>query len=147
VLAAGPARAILANYEDWWWNPQQSGHGLNVGQQADVLFISWFTYDESGAGMWLVLSGTLNGNSVTGDWIRTTGPMLGTAFDPTQVHRHVVGTGTITFSSLHDATLQWTVNGKSGTVPLVRQSWAVTPPLAGQHLGRMRLEVRVCPGA
>jgi hypothetical protein len=68
MLVAAPARSILANYEDWWWSPDQSGHGLNVGQQADVLFVSWFTYDEAGAGMWLTLSGTLdgvNGNAIT----------------------------------------------------------------------------------
>lgn len=75
--------ARIANYQDWWWNDQQSGQGLNIGQQNDVLFVSWFTYDEAGAGMWLVMSATLVGNSVTGEWIRTTGPALGTPFDCT----------------------------------------------------------------
>ena len=49
----GVASAVTANYEDWWWNDQQSGHGLNIGQQNDILFVSWFTYDGTGAGMWL----------------------------------------------------------------------------------------------
>jgi hypothetical protein len=132
-----------ANYEDWWWNDQQSGHGLNIGQQNDVLFVSWFTYDETGAGMWLTMSATLTGTRASGDWIRTTGPALGTPFDPSKVTRTVVGTGTLTFGSLHDATLEWTVNGKSGSVVLTRMSWASRPP-AGAQDGRIFVSFAGC---
>jgi hypothetical protein len=31
-LAAGLSHATN-NYQDWWWNPAQSGMGLNVVQQ------------------------------------------------------------------------------------------------------------------
>jgi hypothetical protein len=103
ALLAPAANATTANYEDWWWNDQQSGHGLNIGQQNDVLFVSWFTYDEAGAGMWLTMSATLAGTRASGQWVRTTGPALGTPFDPAKVTRTVVGTGTLTFGSLHDA--------------------------------------------
>jgi hypothetical protein len=145
VTSAGPALAATANYQDWWWNDQQSGHGLNIGQQNDVLFVSWFTYDEAGAGMWLTMTATLDGTRATGDWIRTTGPALGTPFDPTRVVRTVVGTGTLTFGSLHDATLDWTVNGKSGSVTLTRMSWASRTP-AGAHAGRIYQSVSGCNG-
>jgi hypothetical protein len=139
------ACAITANYQDWWWNDQQSGHGLNIGQQNDILFVSWFTYDETGAGMWLVMSANLVGTRATGDWYRTTGPALGTPFDPAKVVRTVVGTGTLTFGSLHDATLDWTVNGKSGSVVLTRQSWATRAP-TGMQAGRMYATVAGCNG-
>lgn len=148
VLALGmPARvqALTANYADWWWNDQQSGHGLNIGQQNDVLFVSWFTYDETGGGMWLTMSATLAGTRATGDWVRTTGPALGTPFDPAKVTRTVVGTGTLTFGSLHDATLDWTVNGKSGSVTLTRMTWATRLPNAAQA-GRIYLNVAGCAG-
>jgi hypothetical protein len=101
---ATPLLATVANYSDWWWNDQQSGHGLNIGQQNDVLFVSWFMYDETGAGMWLTMTATLVGNVATGNWVRTTGPQLGTTFDPALVIRTTVGTGTLTFASLHEAT-------------------------------------------
>jgi len=142
---AAPAGATTANYEDWWWNDQQSGHGLNIGQQNDVLFVSWFTYDEAGAGMWLTMTATLTGTRATGDWIRTTGPALGTPFDPSKVVRTVVGSGTLTFGSLHDATLDWTVNGKSGSVLLARMSWASRPP-SGAQGGRIYVAVTGCAG-
>ncbi|MEO8676109.1 MAG: hypothetical protein ABI569_11045 [Casimicrobiaceae bacterium] len=122
MCSAWPCAA--QSYQDWWWNPDQSGHGLNIGQQDNILFVSWFTYDEQGQGMWLVTSGTLSGKTLTGNWSRTTGPKLGTPFDPLQVTTSTVGTVTITFADLHRAKMDWTVNAKSGTVDLVRQTWS-----------------------
>lgn len=144
--AAIQAAATIANYSDWWWNEQQSGHGLNIGQQGNVLFVSWFTYDETGAGMWLTMTAPLNGSTASGDWIRSTGPALGTTFDPSRVARNSVGSGTLTFSSLHNASLVWTVSGRTGTVALSRLTWASALPAGGVHSGRMRLEVKVCEG-
>ena len=147
VLLSGPLHATIANYQDWWWNERESGQGLNIGQQNDILFVSWFTYDENGNGMWLTMAATLVGNVATGNWIRTTGPALGTAFDPDRVARTSVGTGTLTFSGLHAASLAWTVNNKVGTLALTRLSWASTLPTPlGEHQGRMRLDIQVCPG-
>lgn len=42
----------------WWRSPanSESGWGLNLIQQGDVLFATWFTYDTDGRGMWLVAS-------------------------------------------------------------------------------------------
>ncbi len=134
LLLAFAVDCAAANYTDWWWNPDQSGHGLNIGQQGNIVFLSWFTYDETGNGMWLTMAGALAGNVVQGGFIRTTGPHLGDAFDPAKVTRDTVGTGKVTFSSLHDATLDWTVNGRSGSVHLVRQSWANSDP-SGYYVG------------
>ena len=36
---AGPT----ADYSDLWWNPNESGWGLNIAHQGDILFTSWFT--------------------------------------------------------------------------------------------------------
>ncbi len=133
-LLACALDCAAANYTDWWWNPDQSGHGLNVGQQGSTVFLSWFTYDEAGKGMWVVLSGVLDGNVVTGDFYRTTGPRLGDAFDPAAVVATKVGTGRMTFASLHSATFDWTVNGKSGSVALVRESYGQFDP-TGSYVG------------
>lgn len=131
LLASLPAHA--ENYTDWWWNPDQSGQGINVGQEGGLIFVSWFTYDETGAGMWLVMGGPLTGNSLTSPLYRTTGPKLGTPFDPTQVVETQVGEGTLTFADNFDATFNWTVDSKSGSLALVRESFGA-PPLAGRFL-------------
>jgi hypothetical protein len=119
-----PSRA--ANYTDWWWGGlARDGEGVNVGQQADTVFVSWFTYDEQGNGMWVVFSGPLDGTGkiVNGLVYRTTGPALGTTYDPAKVNRMKVGNATLTFSDMHHATLDWSVNGKSGSLALVRETY------------------------
>ncbi len=132
-LTVGPLWAAT-NYQDWWWNSAQSGQGVNIGQQGNTLFASWFTYDQTGAGMFLILAGPLLNNKVTGDLIRTVGPALGTPFNPDLVVRTVVGSATLTFSDANNATLQYTVNGVSGTLTLTRFTFAPLNP-AGTYLG------------
>jgi hypothetical protein len=135
LLVGAPARA--ANYTDWWWGGSAlTGQGLNVGQHGSMIFASWFAYDESGRGMWVVFSGPLNaaGNSVTGTLYRTTGPALGSTFDPAGVVATAVGTGTLNFADMHHATFSWTVDGKAGTLDLVRQSYGAIA-IAGRYEG------------
>ncbi len=122
-----PAQA--ANYADWWWGgPAQSGQGINVGQQANLVFASWFSYDEQGKGMWLVFSGPLDGSGklVEGTLYRTTGPALGTTFDATKVAATPVGNGTLTFDDMHHATFAWSVDGMNGSMALVRQTYGAS---------------------
>ena len=135
LLIGAPARA--ENYTDWWWGGSaQSGQGVNVGQHGGMIFASWFTYDESGAGMWVVFSGPLeaSGTAVSGTLYRTTGPALGSAFDPAKVVAAPVGTGKLTFADMHNASFDWSVDGKSGTLALVRQSYGATS-IAGNYEG------------
>ena len=60
-----------------WWNPNESGWGLNLNQQGSLMFATLFTYDASRAPLWLVMSGgalQADGVTFTGDLYRTTGP-------------------------------------------------------------------------
>lgn len=135
LLVVPTARA--GNYTDWWWGGSaQSGQGVNVGQHGDMIFASWFTYDESGSGMWVVMSGPLDatGSVVSGVFYRTTGPALGADFDPAKVVAVPVGTGTLTFADMHHATFDWNVDGKSGTLALMRQSYGATA-IVGHYEG------------
>lgn len=132
LVLAGKVEA--ADYQDWWWNSDESGRGLNISQQGNTIFAAWFTYDESGEGIWVTLTGQLSSNTVTADLIRATGPRLGERFDPTAVIRVVVGQGTLTFSDLHHASFNYTLNGISGSIPLQRFSFAPLP-IEGAYLG------------
>lgn len=135
IFIASPVLASTINYQDWWWNPSQSGRGVNIGQQGNTLFASWFDYDPAtGAGMFLTVAGNILNNKVTGDLIRTTGPALGTPFNPALVTRTVVGQATLTFSDANTGTLQYTVNSISGTVALSRFTFASLNP-AGEYIG------------
>src|SRR3990167_7926115 len=73
-LLAAPAFA--ANYQDLWWNPAESGWGINITHQGDTMFATWFIYDAAGKPLWLVMSnGVKSGSgSFSGDLYRTSGP-------------------------------------------------------------------------
>jgi hypothetical protein len=118
--------ALATNYQDlWWcWPPgSESGWGVNLTHQGDVIFATWFTYDVDGSPMWL--SGTANRTApgaYAGTLLRTTGPAFSAVpFDPAQVTRTQVGTMTLTFAHGNRATFAYTVNGVSQSKTITRQ--------------------------
>ena len=50
------SRAALTNYQDMWWNPAESGWGVNIVHQNSTLFATLMTYDLAGDDLWLVMS-------------------------------------------------------------------------------------------
>ena len=48
------ATAFSTDATDLWWNPNESGWGINFNHQGDILFGTLFTYDSSGRDYWLV---------------------------------------------------------------------------------------------
>jgi hypothetical protein len=123
LFISGSAHAIN-NYQDWWWNPAQSGMGLNVGQQNDTIFVAWFNYGDDTKASFLTMGGVLNGNTLSGTLYRGTGPVPGPNYNPAQVKQTAVGTATITFNSNNDATLTYSYDNKGGTMALQRFSFA-----------------------
>ncbi|MFZ3322000.1 MAG: hypothetical protein WA190_06475 [Usitatibacter sp.] len=111
------------NYQGLWWNANESGWGVNLTHQADTLFATWFTYDASGKGLWLVMS---NGaktapGSYTGALYRTTGPAYNVPFNSSPVVPTQVGTATFTFSDPGNGTFTYSVNGTSQSKSITRQ--------------------------
>ena len=122
-LASGVSHATN-NYQDWWWNPAQSGMGLNIGQQNDTIFVAWFNYGDDTKASFLTMGGVLNGNTLTGPLLRNTGPVPGPNYNPALVKQTAVGTATITFNSNTDATLTYSYDNKGGSMSLQRFSFA-----------------------
>ncbi|HYC38446.1 MAG TPA: choice-of-anchor D domain-containing protein [Usitatibacter sp.] len=114
-------------FQDLWWrSPANSepGWGVNITHQGDILFVTWFTYDSTGRGMWLVMSDArrTTGNTFAGDIFRTTGPVFSTAtWNNSAVGVTSVGTGTLAFTDMSNGTFSYTVNGVSQTKPITRQ--------------------------
>jgi hypothetical protein len=104
------------NYTALWWNPEESGWGINLNHQGDVVFATLFTYDSAGAPMWLVMSAGLeqaDGRTFTGDLYRTTGPAFNAnPFTPiTSANLTRVGAMSVTFTGAASATLTYSVDG------------------------------------
>ena len=116
ALIALSIPANAANYTALWWNPAESGWGINVNHQGDIVFATLFTYAANGTPMWLVMSnGARQGSSdaFAGDLYRTTGPVFNaepfTPLNPANVVR--VGSMTVSFSGDNAATLAYDVDG------------------------------------
>jgi hypothetical protein len=123
------------NYQGLWWNSpagSESGWGINFAHQGDVIFASWFTYDLSGKGWWLVMTApNTSGNTFSGSLLSVTGPAFDAVpFDPNQVAGTVVGTGTLNFTDANNGTFAYTVNGISQTKNITREIFGPLPTCA-----------------
>lgn len=126
------SRAGLTNYQDLWWNPAESGWGLNITHQDNTLFATLFTYDVTGKGVWLVMSAGLRqpDGSYSGDLYVTSGPpfnaMPFSPIGPANVNK--VGTMQVRFSDGNNGTLIYSINGTSVTKQITRQVFSSPVP-------------------
>lgn len=170
-FAALPARAAT-NYQDMWWVPSESGWGVNVAQQGNTMFATWFIYGATRQPLWLVMSNAQRsgtaGNTFTGALFQTVGTPFSqlpfaplTAGDVTQV-----GTATFTFTDAKSGTLSYTVNGAQVVKQITRQplenvslagtygggifrsaSGCTTPALNGTSSGTSLIQIAHTAGA
>jgi hypothetical protein len=130
---------------DLWWIPTESGWGVNVIEEGDVLFTTFFIYDASGRSKWYSTSLVYSGNSpnldgsgrYTGTLYESTGPWFGAAtFDPAAVSYRSVGSATLEVIGNRTGWLDFTVNGVSGRKVLDRYTFRVNDP-SGEYNGFM----------
>jgi hypothetical protein len=115
---------VAVDYTDLWWNSSESGWGMVITQQYGVMFLAWYVYDGSGNPVWYVAPDcVVSGSSCSGTAYSTTGPPLGPSFDPNAVHATPVGTISIGFSDANNASINYTINGVSGTKNITRQTF------------------------
>jgi len=124
-----PARAT--NYQDLWWNApagSESGWGMNLTHEGDIIFATWFTYDMSGSPLWLVATMPVDPTGrYAGTLYRLTGPPYSASpFDPTAVKVFAVGDARLTFASGISAQFEYTVDGLSQTKTITRE--VLRPP-------------------
>jgi len=115
-------RSTATNYQDLWWNPSESGWGVNVTHQGDIIFATLFDYDLTGQGTWYVLANApkTSAGVYSGDLFRVTGPVFN-ANPWTATTALKVGTMTFQFTSGNAGTLTYTVNGITVTKPIQRE--------------------------
>ena len=94
--------ALATNYQDIWWAyppGSESGWGVNLTHQGDIIYATWFTYNFDGSPLWLsVAAAKMSTGVYAGTLNRTTGPAFNAApFDPAAVSVNAVGTAKFTF--------------------------------------------------
>ena len=109
--------------DGWWFNPDESGRGVNIEMQDDTMFVALFHYADSGDQSWWITSGQYDDDlrRFQSDFIATedgqcpgctwVGPDILTLPDPSV---------TIDFTSPITATMTWA----GGTTSLSRQYFA-----------------------
>jgi serine protease len=121
--AAQGNAATATNYQDLWWNPSESGWGVNLTQQGDVIFITWFTYDANGQPLWL--SGTArrtDAQTYAGALVHTTGSSFDAVpYRTSDLTVGTVGTFTLTFADGNHAAFAYSYAGVSQTKQITRQ--------------------------
>ena len=108
-----------------WWNPNESGWGINFTQRSNNIFAAWYTYDVAGSARWYVASNCSmpsGSTSCSGSLYQVQGPIFfGVPFDPSKEVVTTVGSISVAFSGNSNATMSYTVNGFSRTVAIQRQ--------------------------
>jgi hypothetical protein len=124
-------QAGSTSYQGLWLKSplDESGWGVNLTHQGNILVATWFTYDSDGSGMWLVMSNgsqTSAGN-FSGTLYRTTGPPFNaTPFTPIVFPNNYTTVGTLSFSftDANNGTMTYTVNGITQSKPIGRLIYA-----------------------
>lgn len=150
LAAAVPAQA--GKYTDLWFNPQESGWGMNVVQQLDTAFVTLFVYGPDGKPTWYVAPdaqitaiGSGNLPLFNGALYKTEGPAHTGPFDPTKVKAVVVGQLFLETLASGRIRVTYTAEGTGEIVKEVqRQTWDV-PLLAANYLGQFILRESI-PG-
>jgi len=133
VQGSPPPPAV--NYQGLWWAApagSESGWGINLAHQGDTIFASWFTYDATGKGLWLVMTAPKTApNTYAGILFTTTGPAFNAVpFNPNAVTGTQVGNATLSFSDANNASFAYTVNGISQVKAITREVFATLPSCA-----------------
>jgi len=144
------ATTATTDVSDLWWNPNESGWGVNMIQQYDTIFLTIFVYDASGQPTWYVGSSVAytgnasdGSNVFSGTLYQTNGPWFGGAFNANNVGTRQVGTVTFTHKTVSTGTLSYTADGVVVTKDVQRQTWKVNN-LNGSYLGSINGNLSGC---
>jgi hypothetical protein len=125
-----PAAATTSStdYTDLWYLPAESGWGVNVIQQGDVVFATFFVYGADGSARWFVMpdgrsvASSPGQNTFTGGLFQTQGTFYGSPWGGPTLNA-TVGSATFVFNSPTTGTLTYSVNGVNVTKTISRQTW------------------------
>ncbi|HUI99687.1 MAG TPA: hypothetical protein VLY46_05585 [Usitatibacter sp.] len=117
------------SYQDLWWaGSAENGWGMSITQHGSMIFAAMYIYDASGRPTWVVMPGgswNASFTDFTGSLYVPTGSWFG-AYDASRlVVNAPVGSATLHFTGLDTATLEYAIDGVSGSKSIVRQPFGV----------------------
>ena len=140
-----PASATTAgpDFTDLWFNPAESGWGINFIHQGNLIFATMFVYDASRAPHWFVADGMSGGgNAYSGALYQTSGPAYNGPWTG-GVTAPAVGSISVNFASASTGTLSYTVSGQTITKQIQRQT-VRSHDLSGDYAGGLSGRITGC---
>jgi YVTN family beta-propeller protein len=106
-----------------WWNPNESGWGIQITKRKNNIMAAWFTYDDGGAPIWYVAPGCIMGTPVacSGSLYRVSDIKFFGGFDSSIARIEIVGSLQLGFQGVNNGGMSYTVNGVSRFVSIERQ--------------------------
>lgn len=110
------------DYTDIWWNPSQSGWGLQMVQTGSFIYATIYVYGADGKPTWFGGGLTANaGGSFSGALYVTTGPYFGGPFNPAAVTVREAGTMSFSPANVSSGLFTYTVDGVAVAKAIQRQ--------------------------
>lgn len=118
------ATVIDADASGNWYNPEQSGHGLQI-EVLDLsqAVVAWYTFDNEGNPLWLLGTGEIQGDTLRADLVEYSGTHFPPDFDPEEIKGATWGEIVFHRTGCNAATLEWSAVSdtySSGEMPLQR---------------------------
>jgi len=102
------AFAMVTGHSALWYNPNQSGHGINLYMLPNQgVLVFWYVYDNSGNPIWLLGIGTHDGFKATMNVSISNGAMFPPNFDPDDVNLVNWGQFELSFSGCDAGLFKW----------------------------------------
>ena len=122
---AARATNVTTDVTDVWWPDAEAGWGIQLIQNADIIFATMFVYGTSNQPVFYVAT-LANPPSSTGVWTGTLfvshGPYFGGPWSPALVGEVPVGTMTFALTGIGTGTLDYTVGGVPVSKTINRQA-------------------------
>ncbi len=114
------------DYTALWWNPNESGWGVTVTQQHDMIFAIMYTYDANGNPAWYAASSCpVSGSGCSGDLYKVTGGSAPTAaWNGSNKVTSKVGSINFAFADRDNGTMNYTIDGVSNSKSITRQMFS-----------------------
>lgn len=143
---ASASTTYSTDYTDLWYTSTESGWGVNIIQQGQVIFVSLFVFDGASLPRWYFASSVTPSSPTnwSGTFYRTQGTSFAAPWNPAQAGPPTpVGTITLNFTSPTTGTMAYSVDGIQVTKAITRISFA-PDTLTGTYLGGLLANVAQC---
>ena len=123
TCASAPSATPASEQGAWWGGSAENGWGFSFVQHGAVLTAGWYIYDASGNPVWLIMPGgqwDVQGRTFSGAVYSPSGSWFGNYNTANFNLGNAVGIVSLTCRAPGSGTLNYTVNGVSGTKQISR---------------------------